>query len=389
MNYRVLSKHMPPVSILGFGCMRFYRQDGSLDLMDKDKPVDEKLAHQLMDRALEMGVNYYDTAYIYLGGMSESILGRNFQGAKRQKAFLATKLPVWKATEHKDYMLFLDEQLKRLQTDYIDYYLVHSLTGASWQKAMELDILPFLDQIKASGKVRSIGFSFHDLYRSFEPILYAWDWDFCQLQLNYLDTEYQAGLKGMYKAHEKNMGIISMEPLLGGKLATGLPQKAYDTYKEAFPERTPAEWALRWVWNFPEIAILLSGMNSMDQVEENCKIASTALPSALSQNELELIQQVKAIFDERIQIHCAACAYCMPCPYGVAIPLVFSLMNEAHRFDNPSSLIRYYQSLSPESKASQCVSCGECLDKCPHHLDIPELMKKVNDFFTQENVSNQ
>jgi len=385
MQYRILSKHMPPVSVLGFGCMRFYRQDGSLDLMDKDKPVDEKLAHRLMDRALDLGVNYYDTAYIYLGGMSESILGRNFQGAKRQKAFLATKLPVWKATEHKDYMVFLDEQLNRLQTDYIDYYLVHSLTGESWQKAMELDILSFLDQIKASGKVRSIGFSFHDLYRSFEPILYAWDWDFCQLQLNYLDTEYQAGLKGMYKAHEKGMGIVSMEPLLGGKLATKLPQKALDTFKLAKSDWSPAEWALRWVWNFPEIAILLSGMNSMEQVEENCQVASSAQASSLSNHEMSVIQQVRAIFDERIQIHCAACAYCMPCPYGVAIPLVFSLMNEAHRFDDPSSLIRHYQSLSPEIKAENCVSCGECLEKCPHQLNIPELMVKVNEYFTLKN----
>jgi uncharacterized protein len=380
MQYRKLSKDMPPVSVLGFGCMRFYRQDGSLDLMSKDKPVDIELAGKQMDKAYEMGVNYYDTAYTYLGGMSEEIVGQHFKD-RRNQVFIATKLPVWKAKKKEDYHLFITEQLNRLQTDYIDYYLVHSLTGETWKNALDLDILDFLDAIKASGRVRSIGFSFHDLYKYFEPILYAYPWDFCQIQLNYLDTEYQAGIKGMEKAHKKGMGVISMEPLLGGKLAVGLPQKAEAIVNEALPKRTPAEWALRWVWNFPQIAILLSGMNTLEQVVENCTIANNAFPLSMKKEELEIIDQLKTFFDERVMVHCATCAYCMPCPKGVSIPKLFTLYNEAHRFDDPNSQHRQYKALPEDEKASRCIACKICEEKCPHHLPIAKLMKELEDYF--------
>lgn len=383
MKKRTLCKSLPEVSILGFGCMRFYREDGSLDMMSTEKKVDEKLSSSLMDRAMEMGVNYFDTAYPYLGGMSEGVVGRHFEGSKRHKVLIATKSPVWKATEKEDFPKFLDEQLRHLKTDYIDCYLAHSLTGKSWRKALELDVLDFLRKAKEAGKIRSVGFSFHDLYCEFEPILYAFDWDFCQLQLNYLDTEYQAGLKGMMKAKKKGMGIISMEPLLGGKLATQLPNQAKLIIDQAEPKRTPAEWALRWVWNMPEVSLLLSGMNALDQVEENCRIADDALPSAMTEQEMQVIEKVKSLFLERIKIHCAACAYCMPCPSGVAIPLIFSTYNEAFRFDDPSSLIRYYHALPPEIKADQCIACGDCLSKCPHQIAIPEKMIEVANYFEQ------
>lgn len=381
MKKRFFCSPLPEVSILGFGCMRFYREDGSLDMMSTEKKVDEKLAGRLMDRAMELGVNYFDTAYPYLGGMSEGVVGRHFDGGKRQKVLIATKSPVWKATEKEDFSRFLDEQLTHLKTDYIDCYLAHSLTGKSWEKAVELDILEFLTKAKKDGKIRTIGFSFHDLYCEFEPILYAYDWDFCQLQLNYLDTHYQAGIEGMLKAKLKGMGVIAMEPLLGGKLATQLPLHAKQIFEQANQKRTPAEWALRWVWNMPEISLLLSGMNRMDQVEENCRIAGEVLPSAMSDEELHVIEQVKERFNERIKIHCAACAYCMPCPSGVAIPLVFSTYNEAFRFDDPASLIRYYHSLPENVKADKCTACGECLTKCPHQIAIPEKMVEVADYF--------
>ena len=381
MKKRFLCKPLPEISILGFGCMRFYREDGSLDMMSTEKKVDEKLSGRLMDRAMELGVNYFDTAYPYLGGMSEGVLGRHFEGAKRQKVLIATKSPVWKATEKKDFSRFLDEQLTRLKTDHIDCYLAHSLTGKSWKKAMELDILEFLRKAKDSGKIRAVGFSFHDLYCEFEPILNAFNWDFCQIQLNYLDTHYQAGLEGMWKAKAKGMGVIGMEPLLGGKLATQLPLSAKQIIDRTEPKRTPAEWALRWVWNQPEISLLLSGMNSMAQVEENCRIADNVLPDSFTPQEQAVIEQVTALFNERIKIHCASCAYCMPCPSGVAIPLVFSTYNEVFRFDDPSSLIRYYQSLPPEVKADKCTACGECLSKCPHQIQIPKKMKEIVDYF--------
>lgn len=384
MKKRILCKTLPDVSILGFGCMRFYREDGSLDMMSKEKMVDEKLSSRLMDEAIDRGVNYFDTAYTYLGGMGESVLGRHFKGLKRKKVMIATKLPAWKATEKTDFQKFLDEQLERLQTDYIDCYLVHSLSGKDWRKVMELDILDFLDKAKISGKIRTIGFSFHDLYREFEPILTAYKWDFCQIQLNYLDVNYQAGIEGMMKAKERRVGVIAMEPLLGGKLATQLPVTAKQIIDRAEPKRSPAEWALRWVWNFPEISLLLSGMNTLEQIEENCMIANEAEPSSMSEAELRIIDQVTALFNERIKIHCAACAYCMPCPSGVAIPLVFSTYNEAFRFDDPASLIRYYQGLPEEIKASNCIACGECELRCPHQLPIIEKMKEISDYFENQ-----
>ncbi len=381
MKYRTICDTMPEVSILGFGCMRFYRKDGTLDLMSSDKPVDTNLVDTLINTALERGINYFDTAYTYLGGMSESILGSILQGHKRQQSFIATKLPAWKVKETDDFERFLHEQLKRLQTDCIDYYLVHSLSGKTWKQVYDLGILPFLDAIKKAGKVRAIGFSFHDLYSSFEPILDAYPWDFCQIQYNYLDTQYQAGRKGLLKAHEKGVGVISMEPLLGGKLATQLPTEAVSLLQKKNPDMTPAEWALRWVWNHPQIALLLSGMNQLDQLNENCTIADSADVAAMSKEEMVTIQEVKQIFDERIKVHCSGCAYCMPCPHGVNIPRVFALYNEAYRFDNPESAVWQYNSMPTEKRASACVACNECLSKCPHQLPISALMKDISDTF--------
>jgi hypothetical protein len=286
---RVLCQSLPEISILGFGCMRFYREDGSLDLMTTEKRIDEKLAGNLLDAAIDRGINYFDTAYTYLGGMSEIFLGKHFHGSKRENVLLATKLPAWLIQDTDDFEKFLHEQLQRLNTDRIDCYLVHSLNEPMWKKVVDLGILSFLQKARESGKVRAVGFSFHDLYCVFEPILNAFQWDFCQIQLNYLDTDYQAGLKGLYKAKEKGMGVIAMEPLLGGKLATQLPHQAKQIIDRAEPKRTPVEWALRWLWNMPEISLLLSGMNAINQVDENCRIATDAEPSAMTEQELHVI----------------------------------------------------------------------------------------------------
>lgn len=381
MKKRSLCASLPEVSILGFGCMRFYREDGSLDMMSTEKPIDEKLSRYLIDQAIERGVNYFDTAYTYLGGMSELLLGKHFYQGKREKVLIATKLPTWLMQKPEDFETYLNDQLKRLKTDRIDCYLLHSLNGPMWRKVFELGVLPFLQKAKESGKVRAVGFSFHDLFCEFEPILEAFDWDFCQLQMNYLDTEYQAGLKGIKKAKEKGMGVIAMEPLLGGKLATQLPLQAKQIIDQAEPKRSPAEWALRWVWNMPEISLLLSGMNAQDQLDENCRIADDVMPSLMTKQELEVIEKVKSLFQERIRIHCAACAYCMPCPSGVAIPLVFSTYNEAFRFDDPTPLIRYYKGLPEEIKASRCIECGQCESKCPHQLLIRKYLQEARDYF--------
>lgn len=384
MQYRQLSKKMPPVSILGFGCMRFYRVDGSLDLMSTTTPVDEKLVDQLIHYAMEQGVNYYDTAYTYLGGMGESILGKQFSPSQRSQVFLATKLPAWKVTKTEDMDGFLNEQLQRLKTDYIDYYLVHSLTQKTWDQVVQLGIFEFLDRIQKEGKARSVGFSFHDQYPVFKNILHSYSWDFCQIQFNYHDTEYQAGMKGYNDAVEKGIGVISMEPLLGGKLAKKLPPEAYQHLNHLHPDWSPAQWALRWVWNHKGISTLLSGMNQMEQLEENCRIASQITFPTLSKKEVEAITYVKEVLEARTKVRCTACSYCMPCAQDVKIPTVFSLWNEAYRFSDPSSASAQYQRLSPESKASSCIQCHECESKCPQQLPIADLMKEVSDYFEKK-----
>ncbi len=387
MQYRQLSKKMPFVSILGFGCMRFYRVDGSLDLMSSTTPVDEKLVNRLIHYAMEQGVNYYDTAYPYLGGMSESILGRQFTPSQRQKNYFATKLPAWKVEKREDMDGFLNEQLHHLQTDYIDYYLVHSLTQKTWNQVLQLGIFDFLDRIQKEGKVRSVGFSFHDQYPVFKNILHSYSWDFCQIQFDYHDTEYQAGLQGYKDAVEKGIGVISMEPLLGGKLATQLPPEADQHLANIHPDWTPAQWALRWVWNHEGISTLLSGMNQMEQVEENCRIASQMTLPALTKKEIEAIADVKEIFESRTKVRCTSCSYCMPCPQGVKIPTVFSLWNEAFRFSDSTSAKTQYQRLPQEGKASSCIQCHECETKCPQQLPIAKLMKDVEEYF--ENDQNK
>jgi hypothetical protein len=382
MQYRQVDKNLPPVSILGFGCMRFYRVDGSLNFMDQTTPVDEKLVNRLLHYAMEQGVNYYDTAYTYLGGMSESILGKQFTPSQRQNNCIATKLPAWKVEKTEDMERFLHEQLSRLQTDYIDYYLVHSLTKKTWNQVVELGIFDFLDRVKKSGKVRSIGFSFHDQYPVYKTILNAYPWDFCQILFNYHDTTYQAGFQGYLDAVEKGIGVISMEPLLGGKLATQLPQEAMDCLHSVHPEWSPAEWALRWVWNHEGISTLLSGMNQMNQVQENCRIASQAVPSSLQEKELQAIQYVKEILEKRTRVRCTSCSYCMPCPQGVKIPSIFSLWNEAFSFADPTSALKQYQHIPKDGNASACIHCQECEPKCPQQLPISQLMEEANSYFS-------
>ena len=357
------------LSILGFGCMRF--------------PLDAGKTEKLILTAIESGVNYFDTAYVY--GNSETVLGGILhKNNVREKIYLATKLPWGKCKDYDDFDRLFNLQLQRLKTEYIDYYLIHNLSETeSWKKLCETGIEKWIAGKKSSGMIRRIGFSFHGPRDSFLELLDAYDWDFCQIQYNYADENYQAGRTGLRKAHEKGLPVIIMEPLLGGKLATGLPPKARKILDAADKTRTPASWALRWLWNQPEVTVVLSGMNSMDQLAENIKTADTAKPGMLPEKEAAVYAPVVAAIREAYRVPCTGCNYCMPCPHGVDIPNCFTAYNTSYAIGFISGLTLYVTSTgvnNPEKNhsARKCIKCGACEQKCPQHVEISKSMTSVS-----------
>jgi len=345
--------------------------------------IDEVLATKLIRYAIDEGVNYIDTAYPYHGismgaaGQSEPFVGRALRNGYREKVKIATKLPSWLIYSRADMDKYLKEQLERLQTDSIDFYLVHALNATLWKNVKEAGITEFLDQAISDGRIKHAGFSFHEKHEHFNEIVDSYDWSFCQIQYNYMDEEYQAGKKGLQYAEQKGLGLTIMEPLRGGKLVANLPLAVQRVFEQASIKRTPAEWALRWVWNHPEVAVLLSGMNSMEQVVENIKVAQTATVNALTANEKDLIEQAKNIFKLRMKINCTACGYCMPCPSGVNIPGCFTLYNNFHMFGREE----FYGMLQPKQRASNCVECGQCETHCPQTIPIRQELKNVKAIF--------
>jgi predicted aldo/keto reductase-like oxidoreductase len=383
MLYRKLGKTGCEVSILGFGCMRLPMKGGSqsaADRFDPNKFIDEELAIELLHYAQVNGVNYFDTAYPYHSGKSEPLLGKAVKGF-REKILIATKLPSWMAKAPEDFEKFLGEQLQRLDTPYIDFYLLHGLGRQTWTKMKEMGALSFLDRILKDGRVRFAGFSFHDDARIFKEIVDAYDWSLCQIQYNYLDRKYQAGQEGLEYAAGKGLGVVVMEPLRGGRLAvTGqIPEKVQTIWDSAPKNRSPAEWALRWVWNHPEVATALSGMNSMAQLQENLKIAAEGRAHSLSAEDLVLIDRVTETYQKMLTIDCTSCSYCLPCPQGVNIPHNFRLYNDHHMFkDQEINFLLYNRMTAPEQRASNCSECGECEARCPQHIKIIEGLKKVH-----------
>jgi predicted aldo/keto reductase-like oxidoreductase len=373
MIYRDLGRTGCKVSVLGFGCMRLRSEDGTVEAMNPDKAVDQKLATRLIHHAIDRGVNYFDTAFPYLGGQSETVLGKALRGERRQKVFLTTKLPLWQITSGADFETTLNRQLQKLGTEYLDFYLLHGLNAETWQKALSFNVLDFVEKIQEDGRVRQVGFSFHDEYPVFKAIVDAYDWALCQIQLNYVDRNYQAGLKGLRYAADKGLGLIAMEPLRGGKLAEDLPPDVEAIWNEAPTRRSPAQWGLRWLWNFPEVSCVLSGMNTMQQVEDNIDEADDAAPGALSAAELALYDRVKEFYDQRIRVNCTGCSYCMPCPEGVNIPANFSAYNQLSMFGD-----RMRGRMIPAAqRADICKECGQCEDLCPQKLPIRDLLKDV------------
>lgn len=379
MLYRRFGKTNENVSALGFGCMRLPLLPGGDMSM-----IDEKQAAGLIHRAIDEGVNYIDTAFPYhkakgaIGGESEPFVGRALKGGYRQKVYLATKLPTWMVKTKEDLTSLLDEQLKRLDTDVIDFYLMHSLHKETWDTLKNVEFGEFLDKAVKDGKIRYAGFSFHDNAELFKNIVDYYDWSFCQIQYNYVDEYFQAGTEGLEYAAAKGLGMVIMEPLRGGKLAQGLPPEVSAIFEKSGIERTPAGWALRWIWNRPEVSTILSGMNSVEQLEDNLKTANEALPSSLSKSELEIMERAKAAYKGRISVSCTECGYCQPCPEGVDIPSCFTYYNNFSMFGREEG---YNMWLTPEQKASSCKECGICEAKCPQGLPIREHLKEVRKAF--------
>ncbi len=386
MLYRKFGNTGIDVSVLGFGCMRLPLVGGikkATDVFDAANPIDENYAVKLIETAIDAGVNYFDTAYPYHGGLSEKFLGHALK-PYRDKIMLATKYPTWLTESAADFERVMGEQLERLQTSYIDFYLVHGLDRPRWDRMKSMGIIKFLEDIKKDGRARFVGFSFHDEADVFKEIVDAYDWSMCLMQYNYYDEDFQAGRTGLEHAAAKGLGIVVMEPLRGGRLAAGVPDSVMNIWDRAEKKRTPAEWALRWVWNHQEVSTALSGMNSMEQLEENLRVAENALPGSLTAQELGLISEAKNEYHKLLKVGCTSCAYCMPCPSGVNIPMNLSLYNDTYLFTDAETPKLLYGLLPPEIKAENCAECGACEEQCPQGIKIIEELKNAHNRLSVE-----
>lgn len=367
MEKRRLEKLGAETSLLGFGCMRFP--------VTAEGRIDEPEAERMIDRAIAAGVNYIDTAYPYHDGKSEPFVGKVMSKYDRSTFYLATKLPCWSVNTLEDVDRIFGEQLSRLQTEYIDFYLMHALNRDSFRKMAEMGCVKRLEELKAEGKIRYLGFSFHDGYEAFEEILNYRDWDFCQIQLNYMDADQQAGLKGYKFAEEKGVPLVIMEPVKGGTLAA-FAQDITGRFRALDPEASVASFALRWVGSLPNVKVVLSGMSTMEQVEDNLKTFGDFRP--LSQEESREIEAVVALIKGRVQNGCTGCGYCMPCPAGVDIPGNFRVWNTYHMYQNYNMVKGGWENrLGDKKQAKNCVKCGKCEQACPQKLHIREDLVKV------------
>ncbi len=378
MLFRNIKKTGDELSILGFGCMRLPQKIGN----QGSGEIDEKRAAKQICYAIDQGVNYLDTAMTYHSGTCEPFLAHALRSGYRNKVRLATKLPVWVVKNSGDMDLILNAQLDRLKTDHIDYYLIHALETKSWKKMKELGVCKFLDKAKADGRIVNAGFSFHGDKETFKAIVDFYDWVFCQIQYNFLDEQNQAGTEGLKYAALKNLGVIIMEPLRGGNLARKVPSDVQAIWDEADIKRTPVEWALRWVWNHPEVTVVLSGMNEEDHIIENLSIANEAYPESLTEEELQTVRKVEKMYRKLIKADCTGCRYCIPCPSGIDIPTFFEVYNNLHMFGSTFSAKLFYLAqlagaMSDRDYASLCQNCGKCEQVCPQNLPIRKHLQDV------------
>ncbi|WP_297282220.1 aldo/keto reductase [uncultured Anaerococcus sp.] len=368
--------HGDNISRLGFGCMRFKTLDS-----DNGK-IDKETSSKIMLEAIDKGLTYIDTAYPYHDGMSEKFVGEFLEENNlRDKIKLTTKLPCWLVKEKDDFYKLLNEQLDNLRTDHLDFYLLHSLDINRFRQMVELGVFDFLDEIKQKGLVKNVGFSFHDEYPAFEEIIKAYDWDFCQIQLNYLDINYQAGLAGYELAKEMNIPVVIMEPIKGGRLAN--PPEEINKLLKDFTDLSPAQEALKFPLSLDNVMTVLSGMNDIEQVRENLEIASKVDYDSLSKEDIDFYEKAREIYKSREQIGCTACEYCLPCTVDINIPKVFSLWNNAYLYDEAEkSIDQYKEYLKDGVSPTECIECEKCEGICPQNLEIIEGLKKADEFLS-------
>jgi len=380
MKYRKFGRLNWDVSVLGFGAMR-------LPVIGKDTSlVHEPEAVEMIRHAVDQGVNYIDTAFTYHDNQSEIVVGKALLKGYRQKVKLATKLPSWLVEKPEDFDRFLDEQLEKLQTDHIDFYLLHALNSTYWPKLRDWNVINRAEDAIADGRIQYLGFSFHDEFEVFKNIVDAYDnWTFCQIQYNFMDIEYQAGVKGLEYAAGKGLGIVIMEPLRGGQLTLKIPQSVREMWQSAAVRRSPADWALQWIWNHPEVSVVLSGMSTMQQVIENLDSADRADTGLLTEEELILIDRVREEYRRLVPVPCTNCKYCMPCPNGVEIADILKYYNDAVIYENPRAPRFHYHNLPKDKQADNCVECFECEEKCPQGLPIAEQLKKAHAWLDNTN----
>jgi len=376
MEYRTFNKTGEKISLLGFGTMRLPVIPG------RGNEIDEGEAIRLIRHAIDSGINYMDTAYMYHSGSSEEVLGKALQDGYREKVFIADKMPVWMARDEGGLSGIFENQLKRLGVDCIDFYLLHSITRGIHRVAQKLDSLAFLEEKKREGKIKYIGFSYHDDLDFFKEVIDSYPWDFCQIQLNFMDSGFQAGVEGLKYAGEKGIPVIIMEPLKGGKLTQVMPDSVGRIWENAAVKRSPAEWGLRYVADFPEVLTILSGMSTYEQLEENIRILSDAKPGSLAPGEQETIALAAGEYNKLIKASCTACRYCMPCPQNIDIPKVIDYYNQWHLYMEMPAIKRDFKmNLPAKNRPSNCIDCKVCEEKCPQHLPIARLMKEASEIF--------
>jgi len=381
MEYRDFGNTGFRPSALGFGCMRLPLLEGEENL------IDEAEATRMIRYAIDQGVNYIDTAWPYHQGQSEPVVGRILKDGYRERVALATKMPSWLIEKEADFDSFFNSQLERLQTDHIDFYLLHTLNQEYWDKYLKFKVFNWAERQLADGRIRNLGFSFHDDFEVFERILTGYDhWDFCQIQYNYMDVDFQAGQRGLKMAADRGLGVVIMEPLKGGQLAKETPPAPVKAvFDRAEVDWKPAEWALQWLWNQPEVGLVLSGMSAMRQVEENLISASRSGVGSFGPAQTRLMEEARAAWKGVAPVACTHCEYCLPCPNEVLIPQIFEIYNNSVMYDlQARGKRRYEREIAAENRADQCVECGTCESLCPQHLEIIQYLKDAHAYLREE-----
>lgn len=379
MQYVTLKDKSKPISRFGMGCMRLPQ----IKKDDGTEAIDEQESIRMIRHAIENGVNYFDTAYSYAG--SEQVLGKALLDGYRQKVSIATKCPIWDVNKGEDYQKFLDEQLERLKVDYIDIYLIHCLDRAFWEKMKATDGIKCLQELKRSGKIGQFGFSFHADNQLFVEVIDAHDWDICMIQLNILDDNHQAGVSGLKYAASKGIPVVIMEPLKGGLLGSNIPKEVNTLLNLYEEKRSLLEWAFRWLYHHEEATVILSGVSSMEQLEDNLRIFNEAKPNVMSDNDMALMRQIKDIYAAKVKVACTGCGYCMPCPAGVNIPEIFKVYNDSSLSSWTEFGKTFYSLVAVNSgkDASNCIECRQCESQCPQNIEIVDMLKEAHSIMSK------